>query len=60
MMEDDILTERRPITDEPRWDRIEARGIGVEIDEAKLRKYDAAFRKHGELPTYAAKTAASK
>ena len=36
MMEDDILTERIPIADGPRWGRIDKPGLGVEVDEDKL------------------------
>ena len=32
-MADDILTERLPIADGPKWGRIEAPGLGVEVDE---------------------------
>src|SRR5690242_4167433 len=60
MMEDDILINRLPIADGPRWGRIEQPGIGVEVDEAKVRKYNAAYRRHGEFSPYAGKTAAAK
>jgi L-alanine-DL-glutamate epimerase-like enolase superfamily enzyme len=60
MMKDDILINRLPIADGPRWGRIEQPGIGVEVDEAKVRKYNAAYRRHGEFPTYAGKTTAAK
>ena len=36
MMEDDILTERIPIADGPRWGRIDGPGLGVEVDEDKV------------------------
>jgi L-Ala-D/L-Glu epimerase len=52
-MEDDILSERLPIASGPHWRRIEKPGLGVEVDEAKLQKYQAAYRKHGEFATYA-------
>ena len=59
-MGDDILTERLPIADGPRWGRIEKPGIGVEIDEEKLRRYDADYRQFGEFPTYAGKADAAR
>jgi glucarate dehydratase len=55
MMEDDILTETIPIADGPRWGRIDGPGLGVEVDEDKVGKYHAAYRKHGEFPTYVGK-----
>ena len=55
IMEDDILTERLPIADGPAWGRIEAPGLGVEVDEAKLMRYHESYRKLGEFPTYAGK-----
>jgi L-Ala-D/L-Glu epimerase len=60
MMGDDILTERLPIADGPRWGRIEKPGIGVEIDEDKLRRYDADYREFGEFPTYGGKAEAAR
>ena len=59
-MGDDILTERLPIADGPRWGRIEKPGIGVEIDEEKLRRYDADYREFGEFPTYGGKAEAAR
>lgn len=59
MMEDDILTKRLPIATGPRWRRIEAPGLGVDVDEAKLHKYQAAYRKHGEFTTYVRKGSSS-
>jgi L-alanine-DL-glutamate epimerase-like enolase superfamily enzyme len=59
MMEDDILTKRLPIATGPRWGRIEASGLGVDVDEAKLHKYQAAYRKHGEFTTYVRKGSSS-
>jgi L-alanine-DL-glutamate epimerase-like enolase superfamily enzyme len=52
MMEDDILIERVPIVDGPRWGRIDAPGLGVTVDEAKLGRYHEAYRTHGEFPPY--------
>jgi len=59
MMEDDILTKRLPVATGPRWARIEAPGLGVDVDEAKLHKYQAAYRKHGEFTTYVRKGSSS-
>jgi len=52
MMEDDILVERLPIADGPRWGRIEAPGLGVRVDEDKVRRYCEAYRRAGEFPPY--------
>jgi glucarate dehydratase len=55
MMEDDILTERIPIADGPRWGRIDGPGLGVEVDEDKVARYHRAYLEHGEFPTYVRK-----
>ena len=51
-MVDDILTERIPIADGPKWGRIEAPGLGVEVDEAKLATYHEAYLREGEYVPY--------
>ncbi len=51
-MADDILTERLPIADGPKWGRIEAPGLGVEVDEDKLMTYHEAYRRDGEFTPY--------
>jgi L-alanine-DL-glutamate epimerase-like enolase superfamily enzyme len=58
IMEDDILVERIPIIDKPRWGRIDKPGLGVTVDEDKVARYHADYRRHGEFPTYAGKVAA--
>jgi len=55
MMADDILAERIPIADGPRWGRIDKPGLGVAVDEDKVARYHAEYRKHGEFPTYVGK-----
>jgi L-Ala-D/L-Glu epimerase len=52
IMADDILAERLPIADRPRWGRIEGPGLGVTVDEEKVRHYCAAYRRDGEFPPY--------
>jgi len=52
MMEDDILIQRIPIMDGPEWGRIEGPGLGVEVDEDKLKKYHEAYQRNGEFPPY--------
>jgi len=59
IMADDILTERIPIADVPRWGRIDKPGLGVAVDEDKVAKYHADYRKHGEFPTYVGRVAHS-
>jgi glucarate dehydratase len=58
MMEDDILTRRVPIAERPRWGLIEEPGLGVEVDEDKLRRFDEDFRKKGDFATYIGKVGA--
>jgi L-alanine-DL-glutamate epimerase-like enolase superfamily enzyme len=53
MMADDILVEKIPIIEGPVWGRIDRPGIGVTVDEAKVARFDADYRRHGEYPTYA-------
>jgi L-alanine-DL-glutamate epimerase-like enolase superfamily enzyme len=52
LMADDILTAPLPIARGPRWGRIEAPGLGVEIDEAKLARYHQDYLDHGEFRPY--------
>ncbi len=59
MMADDILTERIPIADGPSWGRLDRPGLGVDIDEDKLMRFNEDYRKHGEFPTYSGKVAAN-
>jgi L-alanine-DL-glutamate epimerase-like enolase superfamily enzyme len=59
LMADDILTRPVPITGSPKWGRIEAPGLGVEVDEDRLRRYHEAYLKHGEFPTYVGRTGRS-
>jgi L-alanine-DL-glutamate epimerase-like enolase superfamily enzyme len=49
VMADDILTEEIPIVHGPRWAAKEAPGLGVEVDEAKLRHFNAAFERNGQF-----------
>jgi glucarate dehydratase len=51
-MADDILSTPLPIARVPKWGRIEAPGLGVEVDEAKLARYHQDFLDHGEFPPY--------
>ena len=52
MMQDDILTTRIPIADGPTWGRIEAPGLGVEVDEDKLHHYHDAYLRDGQFLPY--------
>ena len=38
--------------DGPEWGRIEGPGLGVEVDEDKLKKYHEAYLRNGEFPPY--------
>ena len=55
MMEDDILSEPHTDCRRPAWGLIDKPGLGVEVDEDKLKRFDADFRKNGDFPTYVGK-----
>ena len=52
IMTDDILTERIPIADGPKWGLITAPGLGVEVDAEKVKRYHEAYLSEGEYVTY--------
>jgi len=53
MIADDILTEEIPIAQSAAWGTIEAPGLGVTVDEDKVRHYQELFREHGQFLPYA-------
>ena len=55
LMADDILATPLPIARGSKWGRIEAPGLGVEVDEAKIARYHQDFLDHGEFPPYGAR-----
>ena len=57
MMEDDILTEPLPIASGPKWGRIDAPGLGVEVDHDKLMSYHEAYRQSGDFKPYGSRFA---
>lgn len=52
MMHDDILAEPLPIAAGPKWGRIERPGLGVEVDEDKLRQFHEAWLRDGQFLPY--------
>ena len=52
MMADDILTERLPIADGPKWGRIEGPGLGVEVDVDKVMRYHEDYRRLGNFQPF--------
>ncbi|MEO1994714.1 MAG: mandelate racemase/muconate lactonizing enzyme family protein [Planctomycetaceae bacterium] len=54
MIEDDILTERIPIADGATWAVIDAPGLGVSVDETKVKQYEKLYQEHGQFLPYAA------
>ncbi|MFO1149959.1 MAG: mandelate racemase/muconate lactonizing enzyme family protein [Alsobacter sp.] len=49
VMADDILATTLPIATGPGWGLIEAPGLGIEIDAAKLERYADAYRRDGQF-----------
>jgi hypothetical protein len=49
MMQDDILAEPLPIATGPRWGIVDSPGLGAEVDEEKLSRFNLAYREHGQF-----------
>jgi L-alanine-DL-glutamate epimerase-like enolase superfamily enzyme len=49
ILADDILAERIPISEGPRWGLLDRPGLGVEVDEDKVRSYRDRFLDDGEF-----------
>ena len=52
MMQDDVIVEPLPIASGPSWGTPDGPGLGVEVDEAKVRKYHAHFLQRGQYLPY--------
>jgi glucarate dehydratase len=52
MMCDDVLKTPLPIARGPKWGVPEGAGLGVEVDEEKVRKYHESYRREGQIPPY--------
>jgi L-alanine-DL-glutamate epimerase-like enolase superfamily enzyme len=52
MMEDDVLADRLPIADGPAWSVPTGDGLGIRVDEAKVRKYHERYRSQGQFLPY--------
>ncbi len=52
MMQDDVIVEPLPIASGPNWGTPHGPGLGVEVDEAKVRKYHAHFLQRGQYLPY--------
>jgi glucarate dehydratase len=52
MMQDDLLSEPLPIASGPNWGRISGPGLGVEVDEDKVRQYAELYQEIGQFMPY--------
>ena len=52
IMDDDVLADRLPIADGPTWGVPAGDGLGIRVDEAKVRKCHAHYRAHGQFLPY--------
>jgi L-alanine-DL-glutamate epimerase-like enolase superfamily enzyme len=52
MMQDDILRAALPIASGPDWGVPTGTGLGVEVDEEKLARYDQLYREQGQFLPY--------
>ena len=52
MMEDDILTESLPIATGATWGLPKGAGLGVEVDEEKVKKYHRLYEQQGQFLSY--------
>lgn len=49
LLAEDLLQEPIPIATGPCWQKIEAPGLGVEVDEQKVQMFHQAYCEHGEF-----------
>ncbi len=54
IMAEDILSDPLPIAAGPRWGIPDGPGLGVEVDENKLRRFHEAYRRDGQFLPYSA------
>ena len=52
IMADDVLATPLPIADGPSWGVPMGDGLGVRVDESKVRKYHEHYRAHGQFLPY--------
>jgi glucarate dehydratase len=52
IMQDDVLKNPLPIASGPNWGVPESPGLGIEVDEDKVRRYYEAYKKHGQYLPY--------
>lgn len=52
LMADDILVERIPIMDGPTWGLIDGSGLGVTVDEERVRTFHEAYLRDGAFLPY--------
>jgi L-alanine-DL-glutamate epimerase-like enolase superfamily enzyme len=53
IMADDVLTSSLPIATGPHWGVPDGAGLGVTVDEAKVKKYHEHYRERGQFLPYA-------
>src|SRR5262245_15344934 len=51
-LSDDVLAEPLPIRSAPRWGAPSGTGLGVRVDEAKVRRFRELFEKYGQYRPY--------
>jgi L-Ala-D/L-Glu epimerase len=54
-MADDILEDTIPIATGPAWGHIDGPGLGVKVDEEKVRRYHEDYLARGDFQTYPAR-----
>lgn len=52
MMCDDVLRTPLPIAHGPEWGVPEGAGLGIEVDEEKVRRYHESYRREGQIQPY--------
>jgi L-alanine-DL-glutamate epimerase-like enolase superfamily enzyme len=52
IMDDDVLAEPLPIASGPTWGVPAGDGLGIRVDEAKVRKFHEHYRAHGQFLPY--------